>query len=558
MKIQQRCILGQAALAAGGLCVAVVLLVLLSNSIPVVQAESTIFVQSSRPAINPATSGSSPSGGDWPTFLGNPARTSSNLAATTLSTGEAKNITTLWTYDAPLISANGSNLISSSATLAGNVMYFGSWNGFETALNASTGAYLWGTFLGVDDMTTVCAGQDFGPQGVASSATVLNGTVYVGGGDGYWYALNATTGAVDWKVLVGSIADGYYNWASPLIYDGYAYVGVSSLCDTPLIPGGLLQVNLTSHKVQNFLNTTEPGVVGSSVWGSPAVDVKTNTVYFATGSNWSALGPTPLEPWADSIIAVNATNITKVVSNWTIPADQQIVDGDFGSTPNLFAGPSGTELVGALDKNGYFYVLNASDLAAGARWRDAVATPYTGYSVGSGAFGQGMIFVSSVQVTYQGTTSPGAAWGLNASTGAVVWERPLPGQSFGSAPAYANGLVFVTGGDHFLVLNASTGAILQTFSCSTEFLAPAAIAYDKVYEGCANGEEFAFGLPSPRTAGSGLPILDYAAFGGGVLVVLVVVAILVKRRPGRGKLSDASTVPKSGAATPDPVPPPSH
>lgn len=536
----------------------VAVLVFLSTFSALVLAEPRVIPLISRTGIPLATSDSTPTGGTWPTFLGNPARTSSNSAATGLSSSDAKNLTTLWSYQAPLLSSNGSNLISSSSTIVDNVVYFGSWNGFETALNASTGSYLWGTFLGVDDMTSVCAGQDFGPQGVASTATVLNDTLYVGGGDGYWYVLNATTGEVEWKLFVGNIADGYYNWASPLIYDGYAYVGVSSLCDTPLIPGGLLQVNLTTHSVQNFLNTTAPGVVGSSVWGSPTLDAKTNTIYFATGSNWSALGPTPPEPWADAIIAVNASNITKVVSNWTIPADQQIVDGDFGSTPTLFQSSSGTPLVGALDKNGYFYVLNASDLAAGALWRDEVATPYTGYSVGSGAFGQGMVYVASVQDDYEGVSSPGAAWGLNASTGAVVWQRPLPGQSFGSAPSYANGLVFVTGGDHFLVLNATTGAVLQSFPCSTEFLAPSAIAYNKVYEGCANGEEYAFGLPPSSLGKAGLPIVEYAGIGVGVLIVLVAVIVLVKRRHDRAKLSRLPPSPESGTDASQPVSPPPH
>jgi outer membrane protein assembly factor BamB len=528
---------------ASGLAV----LVLLSGSSTGVWAGSTKTLVSSGPANTPPVSDTSISGGAWPTYLGNPERTSSSLLPTTLTRADSKNFTTLWSYKAPLLSSNGSNLISSSTTLEGNVAYFGSWNGFETALNASTGAYLWGAFLGVDDLNGVCADQDFGPQGVASTATVLNGTVYVGGGSGYWYALNATTGSVEWKVLVGNIADGYYNWASPLIYDGFAYVGVASMCDTPLVPGGILQVNLTSHTIQNFLNTTPPGVVGASVWGSPSVDEQTNTVYFATGSNWTGLESTPPEPWADSIIAVNATNVTKVVSNWTIPADQQIVDGDFGSTPTLFQSSSGAELVGALDKNDYYYVWNASNLAAGPLWRDQVALQYSGYSVGSAAYGQGLIFVASVGADYRGLSSPGAAWGLNATTGSVVWEQPLPGQSYGSAPAYVNGLVVVTGGDQLLVLNASSGAVLQAFSCSTEFLAPPAIAYDKIYEGCANGEEYAIGLSSHVSLQAGVSTLEYVAVGLVIVVALVATAILLKRRRDRSQAPRNSHEPQSKA-----------
>jgi outer membrane protein assembly factor BamB len=539
------------------LAAAASILVLLSTSSTLAYSGSASFKQPSGSTSTSATPSSTSGSGDWSTYLGNVARTSSNLAPTTLSATDANKITTLWTYHSPLVSSNGSDLISSSATLVGNVLYFGSWNGFETALNASTGAYLWGTFLGVDDMTSVCADQDFGPQGVASSATVENGTLYVGGGDGYWYALNATTGSIEWKVLVGNIADGYYNWASPLIYDGYAYIGVSSLCDTPLIPGGLLQVNLTTHAVQNFLNTTEPGVVGSSVWGSPTLDAQTNTIYFGTGSNWTPLAPTPPEPWADAIIAVSATNITHVVSNWTIPADQQIVDGDFGSTPTLFQSSTGAELVGALDKNGYFYTLNASDLASGALWREPVATAYAGdYIVGSAAFGQGLVYVASASDVYQGVSQPGIAFAFNPGTGAVVWDRPLPGQSFGGAPAYSNGLLFVAGGDHLLVLNATTGVVLQSFSCSTEFLAPPAIAYNKVFEGCANGDEFAFGLPS-TTSTPGVPTIDYVGIGVATVAILIGIGIVWKRRRDKGRPSPASSRNDAEPSTSSPpLPPP--
>ena len=39
--------------------------------------------------------------------------------------------------------------------------------------------------------------------GVTSAAAVAGGVVYVGGGDTYWYALDAVSGAVLWKVYTG-------------------------------------------------------------------------------------------------------------------------------------------------------------------------------------------------------------------------------------------------------------------------------------------------------------------------------------------------------------------
>ena len=115
---------------------------------------------------------------DWPTYLQNPSRTSANLAPTTLSSSNIKTIDTLWTYKTKATVSGTTNTISASATVVNNVAYFGSWNGYEYAVNASTGKLIWSSFLGVAK-TKGC-----GNQGIASSATVENGTLYVGGGDG--------------------------------------------------------------------------------------------------------------------------------------------------------------------------------------------------------------------------------------------------------------------------------------------------------------------------------------------------------------------------------------
>src|SRR6185437_2914135 len=100
--------------------------------------------------------------------------------------------------------------------------------------------------------------------GVTSSATVQNGVVYVGGGDANWYALDATTGAVLWKVFTGdnSATGGHYNWASPLIYNGFGYIGIASNCDLPLVQGQILQVNLSTHAIVNTFNVVNANQVG--------------------------------------------------------------------------------------------------------------------------------------------------------------------------------------------------------------------------------------------------------------------------------------------------------
>lgn len=415
-----------------------------------------------------------PDPSDWPTYMEDPQRTSANPAETTVTVSNAKNLVLNWSY-----LTSGS--ISASTTLVDGIAYVGSWDGYEYAFTASTGDLVWKANLGLA-VTSGC-----GTQGVGSSATVDDGTLYVGGGNGYFYALDTATGAVDWSYLVGDPSDGYYNWASPLLYDGFVYVGVSSFCDHPLVPGGLLQLDQTTGVLVNEFHTTPTGEIGSSVWGSPSVDPATNTVFFATGNTQT--GETG--EFADSIVAVNATTMN-LVSSWEIPAAQQVPDGDFGSTPTVFHISGGETRVGALNKNGFFYAWDAEDLAAGPVWSDHLTT---GQSIGSAAFAEGLVFVGTGTASFDGTNSSGAAWALDPDTGDVVWEAPLTGRSL-AAPAYANGLLVVDGGTHVFVLDAKTGARLNDFGCSALFFAPPSIAHGRIFVGCSDGTEKAFDLPT--------------------------------------------------------------
>jgi len=449
--------------------------------------------KTSATSANPLAS----NGGEWPTYLQNPTRTSANLAATTLSVANISELTTTWSY-------HTTGAITGSTTVVGGVAYVGAWNGYEYALNSSTGVLLWKSFLGITKSSNC------GTQGIASSATVQNGSLYIGGGDGYWYAVNTSTGAVEWKVLVGSPSAGYYNWASPLLYNGYAYVGVSSFCDEPLVPGGLLQINLTTHAIQGMFHTTPHGELGASVWGSPSVNASANTVYFATGNNKSH---SPGE-FDNSIVAINAST-RALISTWHIPEGQEIEDGDFGSSATLFSTSTGVAMVGALDKNGYFYAWNAADLSAGPVWLDKLTT---GQSVGSAAFANGLVFVGTGTATYKGVHSSGAAWALNPSTGAVVWEQPLWGKSV-SAPAYVNGLLLVDGGTHLFVLNAATGTKLKELECPGAGYSPPAVAEGRIYFACQNGYEYAYGPPESED-----PVTSPAATHMGAAVGFPLIA----------------------------------
>jgi len=119
--------------------------------------------------------------------------------------------------------------IASSPAVANGVVYFGSYDGTFYALDAKTGAVKWTFATGGE--RRFAAKRLHGSTPVAetmpdpfdfylSSPVVVGGFVYFGSGDGNVYALNASTGAVAWKVQTGDVVH-----ASPAVVDGVVYVG---------------------------------------------------------------------------------------------------------------------------------------------------------------------------------------------------------------------------------------------------------------------------------------------------------------------------------------------
>src|SRR6266705_1775781 len=351
--------------------------------------------------------------GDWPTFLHDPQRTAAGND-TTISTGNAAQLALKWAF-------NTGGPIAASPTVVGGLVYAGSWDGYEYALNATTGALVWKTFLG--QTTAPCYPQ---LAGVSSTADVENGVVYVGGGDSNWYALDSASGAILWSVFVGDNTKGWYNWASPLIYNGYAYIGTSSVGDCPLIPGQLLQVNLTTHQVVNSVSFVPQGQVGGGVWTTPSLDTSTNTIFVTTGTRNQYT-----QTLSEAMVALDASTLA-IKSSWALPASAETVDSDFGNTPLLFNDSHGNPLVTAVNKNGFDYAWNRNNLAAGPVWTTPIAIagicPHCGNgSVSSGAFGNGTLFLAGGKMVIHGRGYKGSVNALDPATGKYRWQHGAPG-----------------------------------------------------------------------------------------------------------------------------------
>src|SRR5262249_872767 len=135
---------------------------------------------------------------DWPQWLFDNGHSSHNALATAITPANASTLVANWSFIDPQPAPGQPNAgFYSSPTVVNGVVYIGSNTGNFYALDEATGAVLWQQLLGFVTPTTCGSGH-----GVTSTATLATDpvsgtlTVYVGGGDGYLYALDAATGNI--------------------------------------------------------------------------------------------------------------------------------------------------------------------------------------------------------------------------------------------------------------------------------------------------------------------------------------------------------------------------
>jgi len=437
---------------------------------------------------------SSPASGvgyqDWPMFLQNPERTNATVDPR-LSVATASTLKLKWAFQ----TGGG---VATSVSIVGTTAYVGSWDGFEYAINTQPGAQIWQSpNLGITDDP----GCNPISIGITSSADVVNGVVYVGGGGPYWYALNASTGAILWDIYTGdnSQAGAHYNWSSPLIYDGYAYIGVASNCDNPLVQGHLMQVSLTTHQLVNDYDFVPDGQVGGGVWTSPTVDPSTNTIFVTTGTLNDYT-----QTQSHAIVALNATTLT-YEGSWQLPFEAAVSDSDWGTTPTLATAADGTPLVTAANKNGILYTWKRSALEQGTPdtnpplWQDQIAIggdcPTCGDgTIASGIFANGVRYYAGGHQVVNGHGSGGTISAFDPGTGAVLWTRQTEGPIVGS-PAYVNGEIAYGEGNTFEVINAANGQLLYSYLLPGPIYGAVSVARSQFYVGDIEDDVYAFGIP---------------------------------------------------------------
>jgi polyvinyl alcohol dehydrogenase (cytochrome) len=316
------------------------------------------------------------------------------------------------------------------------------------------------------------------------------------GGDDYFYAVNALTGAILWKTKLGTGGTGGdYLWGSPILYNGSIYEPVASFGDCPLVNGRLVQMDATTGAIQHIAYMDPQGCTGGGIWGSPAVDPSDGSIYVATGNAGGCSTGTELAP---AIVKLRASDLT-VLSSWTVPqAAQTAGDPDFGTTPVLFTATINgvsRSLVGALDKNGIFYAWDRSNLAAGPVWQSTVASPSgSPRSIASAAWDGTRLYVAAGGVTLNGTSFFGNISALAPATGAFLWRTGVTGFMSAGVTVVPGVLIEPYGaGGNLLFLDSATGNTLRRYSLKNRADGEATVYNGNIYVSDDKGNLVALG-----------------------------------------------------------------
>jgi outer membrane protein assembly factor BamB len=420
---------------------------------------------------------------NWPGYLYGPAH-SSMSPATTITTANAADLKRVWTWRcaAPTVSGQPSAGFVASPSVYNGTVYIGCNTGIFYALNETTGAVDWSQNLGYVTHHTCAARGISATASIAIDPATAKPTVYVAGGDGNLYALDAATGTVVWKSVIGlpsATKNDFYDWSSPAVANGLVYIGVSSQCDEPLVPGsGLHAYNMGTGALAFTYLTLPSPEIGGSIWSSPAVD--SNGGAFVTTGNDQPGAASPGD--SSSIVSLNSSNLART-GGWRIPASQQVEDNDWAASPTVFqatlAGTK-TEMVTACNKNGYLYAFKAAAITPGPVWSYQVGLGTDNgvlSCLGAAIWNGADLFEPGNATEIGGTDFAGSMRELNPATGAAIWQTGLPGIVLGSPSMDSSGVIAAstygpTTKNGTYLINAATGAIITLIGLGKEFSQP--------------------------------------------------------------------------------------
>jgi outer membrane protein assembly factor BamB len=321
---------------------------------------------------------------------------------------------------------------------------------------------------------------------VESSPAVYNSLVYAGSDDGKLYALNASSGAIQWTATTGDKI-----WSSPAVARGNVYVG--SL----------------DKKVYAFKAMTGTPVwsvaTSGAVMSSPAVVGNTLFVGSQDGSVRALNATTGLAIWSTALGADIDQSSPAVVNGVVYIGcdDDKVYALNEGTGQILWTSPAaGAPFYGSpAVANGVVYAtsFDNSIYAFSASTGDLVWSYATTYYIDSSP--------AVINGTVYAASADGYLYALSASSGSVKWKTVVPGGTYLSSVAIANGVGYVGsygdfgGSDGNLTgVDLKTGEVLWSASGLGTISSSPAISDGVLYVGSFDHHIYAFALDGGSNA----------------------------------------------------------
>ncbi len=243
------------------------------------------------------------------------------------------------------VQIDGPTSLHSDLIVVDGIIYTGT--GRETvALDATTCAVRWRFSYTPDD-----------PRGSPSTrgVAVMNGRVFRGTGDARLIALDAATGKLLWKTVIGAPQIGESAGAAPLAWGGIVYMGISG--SESGVRGRVMAFDAGTGRELWRFNTIPMGhergadtwqrpltakTGGGGIWGAMTLDVTAGELFVPVGNPWPDIdnGYRPgTNLFTDSIVVLDAR--TGALKWWHQGTPGDWMDLDMVAPPVLYriAGP---------------------------------------------------------------------------------------------------------------------------------------------------------------------------------------------------------------------------
>ena len=436
--------------------------------------------------------------------------------------------------------------LETTPIVVNGVMYVTTSFNHVYAINAKTGEQYWHYKHKMGPITTYCCGPN--NRGVA----VYNDKVYMGTLDSKLVALDAKTGSLIWQTDIADPTLGYSETMAPTAVNGKILIGTNG--GEYGIRGFVRAYDAESGKlVWNFDTIPENSVgvwathdatgkdmhrdieaekaalkkmgdpyktLGGGVWQNPAVDLKTNRIYFVVGNPSPDLDGS-IRPgdnlYTDSLVSLDL-DTGKYACHFQYIA-HDVWDLDSVSPPVLVdvKDKDGKVVPGVLHagKTGNVYVHNRSDCSlirfseamvdqtgmwtlptkegarmfpganGGVEWSVMAVNPELGmtyavnlhqpmtYKVESSPYPGGKLWLGGAFTVVATEESWGNVTAVDYNTGKIAWQKKTPLPMMGGALTTAGGLMFTGEGDGwFRAYDAKSGDVLWSFFAGAGVNAP--------------------------------------------------------------------------------------